>query len=149
MRSFGGSRCSAFKISRALSFSSNSASAASVASALEPDRLDQLRYDLADGRPKASLQAVVEDAAWVSEQSPTTEQLAAVDCPVTLVRASDGFVDGTPPLISDEAHEVMANALDLVVDVDLAGANHYSMLWGAHAPVVAYAIDRLCASVRA
>jgi lipase len=113
---------------------------------IEPDRADHYRYDLEGGRPKASLQAVVEDAAWVSEQSPTAEELAAVDCPVALVRASDGFVDGAPPLISVEAHEAMAKALDLVVDVDLPGANHYSMLWGDHASLVAQAIDRVAAS---
>src|SRR5205807_9637749 len=110
---------------------------------VEPDRLDQLRYDLDGGRPKASVQAVVEDAAWISEQTPTAEELAAVGCPVALVRASDGFVDGAPPLISDQAHEAMAKALDLVVDVELPGANHYSMLWGTHAPTVAKAINSL------
>ena len=109
-----------------------------------PDRnlkLDDLPQDLADYylydlgeveggyNPKASRAAAEEDSPSVSSTSPTAEEMRGVGCPVALVRASQGFFPGSDPLISDEARDVMAGALDIRTEILLEGANHYTMLW--------------------
>jgi len=100
---------------------------------LPPDLADYYLYDLGkvDGgyQPKASRAAAEEDSPSVSETSPTEEEMRGVACPVALVRASQGFFPGSDPLISDEASDVMAGALDIREEIVLEGANHYTMLW--------------------
>ena len=61
--------------------------------------------------------------------------MSAVRCPVALVRASQGFFPGSDPLISDEASDVMAGALDIREEIVLQGANHYTMLWPEYTQV--------------
>lgn len=103
---------------------------------LPPDLADYYLYDLQkveDGyNPKASRAAAEEDSPSVSSASPTAEEMRGVGCPVALVRASEGFFPGSDPLISAEARDAMADALDLRSDTLLEGANHYTMLWPPH-----------------
>jgi lipase len=100
---------------------------------LPPELADYYLYDLGkvDGgyQPKASRAAAEEDSPAVSESSPTAEEMRGVACPVALVRASQGFFPGSDPLISDDARDVMAGALDIREEVVVQGANHYTMLW--------------------
>ena len=100
---------------------------------LPPDLADYYLYDLGkvEGgyNPKASRTAAEEDSPSVSSTSPTAEEMRAVVCPVALVRASQGFFPGSDPLISDEARDVMAGSLDIREEVQVEGANHYTMLW--------------------
>jgi pimeloyl-ACP methyl ester carboxylesterase len=100
---------------------------------LPPDLADYYLYDLGEVEggynPKASRAAAEEDSPSVSSTSPTAEELHDVDCPIALVRASQGFFPGSAPLISDEASDVMAGPLDIRTEVLLEGANHYTMLW--------------------
>src|SRR5918996_1555585 len=70
-----------------------------------------------------------EDSPSVSSTSPTAEEMRGVDCPVALVRASQGFFPGSDPLISDETRDMMAVPLDIRTEIILEGANHYTMLW--------------------
>ena len=100
---------------------------------LPQDLADYYLYDLGEVeggyRPKASRVAAEEDSPSVSSTSPTSEEVRGVDCPVALVRASQGFFPGSDPLISDETRDMMAGALDLRTEVLLDGANHYTVLW--------------------
>jgi len=100
---------------------------------LPPDLADYYLYDLGEVeggyQPKASRTAAEEDSPSVSGTSPTAEEMRGVGCPVALVRASQGFFPGSDPLISDEASDVMAGALDIREEIVLEGANHYTMLW--------------------
>ncbi|HEX6710502.1 MAG TPA: alpha/beta hydrolase [Rubrobacter sp.] len=100
---------------------------------LPPDLADYYLYDLGEVeggyQPKASRAAAEEDSPEVSERSPTEEEMRGVRCPVALVRASQGFFPGTDPLISDEARDAMAQALDVREEIVVQGANHYTMLW--------------------
>ncbi|HET9928615.1 MAG TPA: alpha/beta hydrolase, partial [Rubrobacter sp.] len=94
---------------------------------LPQDLADYYLYDLGEVeggyRPKASRVAAEEDSPSVSSTSPTSEEVRGVDCPVALVRASQGFFPGSDPLISDETRDMMAGALDLRTEVLLDGAN--------------------------
>src|SRR5829696_1206030 len=100
---------------------------------LPPDLADYYLYDLGEVEggynPKASRAAAEEDSPSVTESSPTAEEMRGVDCPVALVRASQGFFPGSDPLISDETRDVMAGSLDIRTEIRLEGANHYTMLW--------------------
>jgi lipase len=100
---------------------------------LPPDLADYYLYDLGkvEGgyNPKASRPAAEEDSPSVSSTSPTAEEMRAVVCPVALVRASQGFFPGSDPLISDEARDVRSGSLDIREEVQIEGANHYTMLW--------------------
>jgi len=103
---------------------------------LPPALADYYLYDLGEVEggynPKASRAAAEEDSPSVSSTSPTAEEMRGVACPVALVRASQGFFPGSDPLISDEASDVMKQALDIRTEVLLEGANHYTMLWSEH-----------------
>jgi len=116
---------------------------------LPPELADYYRYDLAEveggWRPKALLAAVQEDAAWGASRSNTADALACIGCPVALARAAEGFFPGTPPLVSGQARDVLAGALDLRVDLTLPGTDHYTMLHDPHAALVAEVIDRMVA----
>ena len=100
---------------------------------LPPDLADYYLYDLervqGGYRPKASRAAAEEDSSSVSSTSPTAEEMKNVECPVALVRASEGLLPGSDPVISDETRDAMAGVLDLRSDILLEGATHYTMLW--------------------
>jgi lipase len=112
---------------------------------LPPDLADYYLYDLGrvDGgyTPKASREAAEEDAESVSSESLTAAGLEAIGCPVVLVRAEEGFFPGSQPLISAEAQNAMAEALDLRLEILLSGANHYTMLFGESGRQIAATID--------
>ena len=114
---------------------------------LPPDLADYYLYDLekVDGgyTPKASREAAEEDGYSVSSESPTAGALEGITCPVALVRAEEGFFPGSRPLISDDARDVMAEALDLRLEHRLQGANHYTMMFFESARQVAATIDDL------
>ena len=103
---------------------------------LPPDLADYYLYDLEEVeggyRPKASRAAAEEDSSSVSTTSPTAEEMRSAECPVALVRASEGFFPGGDPVISDETRNAMAEVLDLRSETLLEGANHYTMLWPEH-----------------
>ena len=100
---------------------------------LPPDLADYYLYDLqkveGDFNPKCFSGAAEQDSPDVTETSPTAEEMRAVECPVALIRASEGFFPGSRPLIPDTTRDVMAEALDLRSEMVLPGANHYTMLW--------------------
>ncbi len=116
---------------------------------LPPDLADCYRYDLAEAeggwRPKAALAAALEDAAWGATRGRTAGELARIGCPVALVRAAEGFFPGAPPLVGDERRRELGRVLDLRTDLLLSGANHYTMLYGAHAARIAEVIDQMAA----
>ncbi len=99
---------------------------------LSPDLADYYLYDLewADGgyAPKTSREVAEEDTESNLFESPTAAELKGVGCPVALVRAAEGFFPGTDPLVSEEARDAMAEALDLRSERLLHGANHYTAL---------------------
>jgi pimeloyl-ACP methyl ester carboxylesterase len=119
---------------------------------LPPDLADYYLYDLerANGgyTPKASREAAEEDADSVSSESLTVAGLKNVRCPVALVRAEEGFFPGSQPLVSDEARDAMAKALDLRLELVLKGANHYTMLFFESANRVARAVDAFLRQAR-
>ena len=105
---------------------------------LPPDLADYYLYDLqrVEGgyNPKCSTEAARQDSPAVSEKSPTADEMRGVACPVTLVRASEGFFPGSAPLIPDATRDAMAGVLDLRSEMLVEGANHYTMLWPEHTP---------------
>ena len=112
---------------------------------LPPDLADYYRYDLGEVeggyQPKASSSAANQDGEAVAGQSPTAKELKQVQCPVALVRASEGFFPGTRPLISEEARTIMEDSLNLRSDTRLEGANHYTMMWEPYSRYIADAIQ--------
>jgi pimeloyl-ACP methyl ester carboxylesterase len=100
---------------------------------LPPDLADYYLYDLqrVEGgyNPKCSTEAARQDSPAVSEKSPTADEMRGVACPVTLVRASEGFFPGSAPLIPDATRDAMAGVLDLRSETLVEGANHYTILW--------------------
>jgi lipase len=106
---------------------------------LPPDLADYYLYDLekVEGgyNPKASRAAAEEDSPSVVSTSPTVEEMRGVNCPVALVRASQGFFPGSDPLISDEARDTMDGSLDIREEILVEGANHYTMLWPEYTKV--------------
>ena len=100
---------------------------------LPPDLADYYLYDLqrVEGgyNPKCSTEAARQDSPAVSEKSPTADEMRGVACPVTLVRASEGFFPGSAPLIPDATRDAMAGVLDLRSEMLVEGANHYTLLW--------------------
>jgi lipase len=103
---------------------------------LPPDLADYYRYDLQEVEggynPKCLSGAAKQDSPAVTETSPTADEMRAVDCPVALVRAAEGFFPGSRPLIPDATRDVMAEALDVRSEMALTGANHYTMMWPPH-----------------
>jgi pimeloyl-ACP methyl ester carboxylesterase len=106
---------------------------------------DYLRYDLGGTapqlRPKASEAAVRGDFLDTLATERLRERLRAVAVPTLLLRATEGFNPGTPPLLPDDlvAREgaLVADLTDRVVD----DTTHYTIALGPHgAGVVADAI---------
>lgn len=104
---------------------------------LPPDLADYYLYDLQrlEGgyNPKCSSEAARQDSPDVTRTSPTAEGLRDVRCPVALVRAGEGFFPGSRPLIPDATRDIMAQVLDIRLEMVLQNANHYSMMWEPHA----------------
>lgn len=117
---------------------------------LPPDLADNYRYDLrqVEGgwRPKCLLEAALEDARWNAAEAATAARLSSITVPTALIRASEGFFPGTPPLIGDEAHAAMAQALPLRADTMIPGSNHYTIMYEPAAIEVARIIDDVVGS---
>ena len=103
-----------------------------------------LRYDLGgeppDMRPKASEAAVRGDFADTLSTELLRERLQSVKVPTLLLRATEGFEPGTPPLLPDE---LVAREGKLVEDLTdrVVEATHYSIaLAPAGARLIADAI---------
>jgi lipase len=121
---------------------------------LPPALADYYRYDLAPvaggWRPKASLAAARQDAALNARRGPAEADLAGIRCPVILVRASQGFAPGTPPLFTPRVLERLRGALRVRSDLPLEGATHYSMLFEEpHTRRIAAAVDELAEATNA
>jgi pimeloyl-ACP methyl ester carboxylesterase len=94
---------------------------------------DYLRYDLGGSeghlRPKASEAAVRGDFLDTLRTDALRNRLSDIDVPVLLLRATEGFNPGTPPLLPDElvAREGarVAQLVDRVVE-----ATHYTIALG-------------------
>ena len=106
---------------------------------------EYLRYDLGGAapqlRPKASEAAVRGDFVDTLHTKRLRDRLAAIEVPTLLLRATEGFNPGTPPLLPDElaAREalVVRDLTDRVVD----DTTHYTIALGPRgASVVADAI---------
>ena len=100
---------------------------------LPPDLADYYLYDLEaveDGyRPKCSPAAASEDSKAVSSRAPTLEELRDVKCPVSVIRAANGFFPESRPLISDATLASMKESLNIRSETRIEGANHYTLLW--------------------
>lgn len=120
---------------------------------LPPELADYYRYDLGEAeggyQPKASLTAVGEDSPQISSGAPTAEEMRGVECPVALIRPTEGFTPGSSPLIPDEVRDQMKQSLDLRRDTVLEGANHYTMLWGEYSRETADALRSFLADLPA
>lgn len=116
---------------------------------LDPDLADYYLFDLeeADGgySPKAHRPAAEEDAAALPS-APTAEEMEKVSCPAMLARATEGFFPGSEPLISDEARDAMAEALDIRSQTVLE-ATHYSMMFEPSSEKVAAEIRAFLGSL--
>ena len=66
----------------------------------------------------------------------STSALAAVEVPVSLIRAGHGMAEGMPPVITDRVVEGLRAAGIEITDLLVPQATHFSLL-GEHAPHVA------------
>ncbi len=119
---------------------------------LPPDLADYYLYDLQKGddglyRPKCAAQAAMEDGVWTMTHAPKEADIAAVTCPVALVRAEQGFIPGAGPLVTPGAVEAFKRALDVRADLYLPGSNHYTMVMDPFANGVAAAVDQFAATL--
>lgn len=117
---------------------------------LDADLADYYRYDTLDTGaglvPRALRVAAEEDSASMLLDSLTVDELGRIACPVSLVRAAEGFATGTPPLLPDPVRDTMVRALDVREDVLVDGATHYTVMFADYARSVARVIDGLISS---
>jgi len=100
--------------------------------------------------PKAAAYAVWQDVLLANATAPTAAELRGVACPVTLVRASEGFHAGSPPLFGRRTLERLRACIRLHRDIVLDGANHSSMLFSRDYPDrSAHELDGMVKLVRA
>ena len=73
---------------------------------------------------------------------------AAITCPVTVIRAAEGFAPGSPPLIDPLMHQQMRWALRPQRDIQLSGSTHLTVMTDPyHAAAVAVEISGLARSL--
>ena len=98
-------------------------------------------------RPKAAETAVRVDFRDICDQVQAGRHLAAVQCPVVLIRAEHGVAFGQPPIVPDHiAAEVGAIVPGGVEDIRVAGATHYTIAFSdPGAPLVVERLARLAA----
>lgn len=121
---------------------------------LPPDLADYYRYDLRQGddggwRPKCAPRAATEDGVWTMTHAPKEAEMAAVTCPVALVRAEQGFIPGSGPLVTPAALEAFKRALDVQADLYLPASNHYTMVMDPFATQIAAAVDQFVSALGA
>eukprot|EP00033_Pygsuia_biforma_P003234 GCRY01003546.1.p1 GENE.GCRY01003546.1~~GCRY01003546.1.p1 ORF type:complete len:298 (-),score=48.25 GCRY01003546.1:580-1473(-) len=104
---------------------------------LEEDVQDYYRRDVEeiDGKLRClpTMCAVTEDQQWMATRGRTVTELKQIQCPVLLIRAEYGFVQGTKPLITDEILSQLKKALTLR-DILIKNANHYTLMYGSYTP---------------
>jgi pimeloyl-ACP methyl ester carboxylesterase len=89
-------------------------------------------YDLGGAapefQPKASETAVRVDFRDMCDQAQAGRRLAAVRCPVVMIRAEHGIAEGEPPIVTDElARHVQEVVPGGVEDIRVAGCTHYTI----------------------
>ena len=104
-----------------------------------------LRYDLGgtapELRPKASEAAVRGDFVDTLQTNRLRERLAAIQVPTLLLRATEGFNPGTPPLLPDDLVAREGQAIRDLTDRVVDDTTHYTIALGPRgATVVADAI---------
>ena len=103
-------------------------------------------YDL-EGEPPAchssvSIEAVRGDATEQLTMPAVRDAIEAVQCPVALLFAPRGLLDG-PPLYGDDARAALRSAWPTVVEEAVVpDTNHFTIVLGSGAPAVADAIRR-------
>ncbi|HET6794678.1 MAG TPA: alpha/beta hydrolase [Acidimicrobiales bacterium] len=100
-----------------------------------PDVEAYVAYDLepADGgfRSRVAAEAVRADTVQtLSEPDVVASALAAVDCPVHLLRATRDLMDRPPPLLGDEVVDRWRSTVGRLTDEVVADTNHYTLMLG-------------------
>jgi len=106
-----------------------------------------LDYDLSGEPPelrsRVSEEAVIEDGREVLSGTGAWNNLGAISCPVSLLRAPRGLLNQREPLISDALVTRARRTLASLTDEIVPGCNHYTLMFEEHAAVaVARAIGR-------
>jgi len=96
-----------------------------------------LDYDLTgepgELRSRVSEEAVIEDGREVLSGAKAWENLAAISCPVTLLRAPRGLLNQGESLISDALVVRARRKLSTFRDEIVPNCNHYTMMFEDHA----------------
>lgn len=102
-------------------------------------------HDFADGRSRASIDAVREDGADTLLPDLVTGALLRLSCPVALLRAELGMLGAPPPFLSDEPATEWAARVPTLTDLGtVPGTNHYTLVLSDRgADAVADALRRL------
>jgi pimeloyl-ACP methyl ester carboxylesterase len=103
-------------------------------------------YDLVGEPPECrssvSIEAVRADATEQLAVPAVRDAVEAVQCPVTLLFAPRGLLDG-PPLYADASRDALRRSWPSVVEeVVVPDTNHFTIVLGSGAPAVADAIRR-------
>jgi lipase len=112
-------------------------------------------YDLGGAaprlRPKAAETAVRVDFRDICDQAQAGRHLAAVRCPVVVIRAEHGVAFGQPPIVPDHIAAAVGDIVPGgVEDIRVAGATHYTIAFSEPgAPVVVERLARLAAETAA
>ena len=106
-----------------------------------------LEYDLTgepgDLRSRVSEEAVIEDGREVLSGAGAWNNLGAISCPVSLLRAPRGLLNQREPLISDALVRRARRTLAPLTDEIVPGCNHYTLMFEEHAAAaVARGIER-------
>ncbi|MDQ3662788.1 MAG: alpha/beta hydrolase [Actinomycetota bacterium] len=106
-----------------------------------------LDYDLTGKPPelrsRVSEQAVIEDGREVLSGTKAWENLGAISCPVSLLRAPRGLLNQREPLIADPLVEQARRKLSTFRDEVVLDCNHYTLMFEKHAAAtVARAIQQ-------
>jgi len=96
-----------------------------------------LDYDLTgepeDLRSRVSEEAVIEDGREVLSGGGAWNNLGAISCPVSLLRAPRGLLNQREPLISEALVKRARRSLAPLIDEIVPGCNHYTLMFEEHA----------------
>jgi len=112
-----------------------------------------LDYDLTGEPPelrsRVSEEAVIEDGRDVLSGAGAWDNLAAISCSVSLLRAPRGLLNQREPLISDDLVERARRKRSSFRDEIVPGCNHYTLMFEEHAAAaVARGIERAAKPAR-
>lgn len=109
------------------------------------DLSDYVDHDLVGGEPhlrsSVNAEAVLTNVVELDGRNGYREALAALPQPIEFLRAPRGLFDEVPPLYPDERVGEIAELLRTDV-VDVPDVNHYTIVLGPGAPIVAQAIGK-------